>query len=226
MRVFVTGATGFIGRELVKDLLEAGHHVRGLARSDECVEQLKAMGAEVHRGDLADLDGLREGAVGMDAAVNSPSTPTGRESREARGSGSYRNVGIITGDGKAAAGHFRHRNGQRCAGQVRKETDPAVDLPSLPRRPEQTARAIAAKGVRTAMVRLPQGAWDTQARVGDVADRDSPRKRRFGLCRRWRGPLARRTGAGCGAPLSSRGRAIRIGRDDLPCGGGRRSFGA
>jgi uncharacterized protein YbjT (DUF2867 family) len=70
MRVFVTGATGFIGTELVKELIEVGHQVRGLTRSDPGVEQLKAVGAEVHRGDLRDLDSLRSGAKGMDAVVN------------------------------------------------------------------------------------------------------------------------------------------------------------
>jgi uncharacterized protein YbjT (DUF2867 family) len=70
MLVFVTGATGFIGMELVKELIEVGHQVRGLTRSDAGVEQLKAVGAEVHRGDITDLDSLRSGATAMDAVVN------------------------------------------------------------------------------------------------------------------------------------------------------------
>src|SRR5580704_12005511 len=70
MRVFVTGSTGFIGTELVKELIAAGHQVRGLTRSDAGVEQLKAVSAEVHRGDLTDLEILHKGATGMDAVVN------------------------------------------------------------------------------------------------------------------------------------------------------------
>ena len=70
MRIFVTGATGFIGTELVKELLKAGHQVRGLARTDVGAEQLTAAGAEAHRGNLQDLDSLRRGATGMDVVVN------------------------------------------------------------------------------------------------------------------------------------------------------------
>ena len=70
MRVFITGATGFIGTALTKDLIAAGHQVRGLARSDASAQQLQAMGAEAYRGTLQDLDSLRCGATGMDAVVN------------------------------------------------------------------------------------------------------------------------------------------------------------
>jgi nucleoside-diphosphate-sugar epimerase len=112
VRVFVTGATGFIGTELVKELIEAGHDVRGMARSDEGITQLKAAGVEAHRGDLTDLDSL---------VVTS-------------------GVGLTSGG----------------PGHVRTESDPAVDSPTIPRRPEKAAQSVAEKGVHVAIVRLPQ----------------------------------------------------------------------
>ena len=158
MRVFVTGATGFIGTELVKELIAAGHQVRGLTRSDAGVEQLKAVGAEVVRGDLQDLDSLRSGATGMDAVVNLAfnhdwskfAENAADEIKAIEALGSVIEPGkllvITSGIGITAA----------APGQVRKETDPPLDSPSIPRRPEQAAQLVAAKGVHMAIVRLPQ----------------------------------------------------------------------
>jgi uncharacterized protein YbjT (DUF2867 family) len=70
MRVFVTGATGFIGQIVVEDLLGAGHQVVGLARSDEGAAKLSSRGVEVRRGDLGDLQALAECAREADGVIH------------------------------------------------------------------------------------------------------------------------------------------------------------
>jgi nucleoside-diphosphate-sugar epimerase len=158
MHIFVTGATGFIGTELVKELLEAGHQVRGMTRSEAGAEQLARVGAEIHRGDLQDLDSLRSGATGMDVVVHlafshdfSKFAQNAQDELKA-----IEALGSVMKPGKLLVVTSGVGLTHGAPGHVRTESDPPAVTPSLPRRPEQAARAVAEKGVHVAIVRLPQ----------------------------------------------------------------------
>ena len=154
MRIFVTGASGFIGSAVVAELIDAGHDVVGLARSDQAASAVQAAGAEVHRGALDDLESLRSGAGAADGVVHTAyihdfsrmqdSARTDLLAIETLGAaleGSGRPMVITTGTALIKPG------------EVATEEDSA-DSDSHPRlKAEDAARAFAARGVRTSVVR-------------------------------------------------------------------------
>ena len=157
MRVFVTGATGFIGSAVVRELLGAGHEVVGLARSDQGAASLTAAGAGVHRGSLEDTGSLRSGAAAADGVVHTAYihdfSPSGDPVAAAQVDGR-----AIEALGEALAGSGRPlvvASGLVVApGRLATEADDAPGNPPHPRVSEPAALRFAGRGVRVSAVRL------------------------------------------------------------------------
>ncbi|MGK6318480.1 SDR family oxidoreductase [Sphingomonas sp. DT-204] len=159
MRVFLTGATGFIGSRIVPELLAAGHQVLGLTRSDAGSRPLAAAGAEAHRGMLEDLDSLRAGAAQADAVIHTAfdhdfsnfaaNCEKDRRVIEALGSelrSSDRPLLITSGTGMGDAG----------TGKPATEDVFNLDHPNPRSASELAGYAMLQAGVNVSVVRLPQ----------------------------------------------------------------------
>ena len=155
MRVFVTGATGFIGTAIVQELLNAGHQVLGLARSDASAQKLIDAGAEVHRGDLEDLGSLRSGAASADGVIHAGFIHDFTRFAEVC---EVDRIAIET-IGEVLAGSDRPFIVTSGTAQVSPGTLATEDIipdfnPAWPRVSEFAADAAAEKSVRTAIIRL------------------------------------------------------------------------
>ena len=153
MRVFVTGATGFIGSAIVQELLGAGHQVLGLARSDAGAKSLADAGAEVHRGSLEDLDSLKRGAAAVegvihtafihdfsDFAANARADKLAIEAMTATLAGSGKRLIVTSGTLGLPPG--------------RPGTEDDSPGSASPRKSEETGLAAATQGVRAMVIRL------------------------------------------------------------------------
>lgn len=157
MRVFVTGATGFIGSAIVQELMRAGHQVLGLARSESAANALVAAGAEVHRGDLENLDSLRNGAAASDGVIHTGFIHDFARFKEVSEVDKY----AIEAIGHALSGSDRPfivTSGTALVSPGRLATEDTIPAPGStkhPRLSEIAADTVAALGVRVSVVRLP-----------------------------------------------------------------------
>jgi nucleoside-diphosphate-sugar epimerase len=166
MRVFVTGASGHIGSAVVPELIRAGHKAVGLARSEASASAIEALGAEAHRGDLTDLDGLREAATSADAVIHlafdHASIPAGKFVEAAAADLNAVNAmcGALAGTGKAFIAVGLKRTGDP-------EREAAVS--ANPR--SVVWRAIEEftdRGVRTVLVAVPNVTHSDRDRHGFI----------------------------------------------------------
>ncbi|THF67923.1 SDR family oxidoreductase [Deinococcus sp. Arct2-2] len=157
MRVFVTGATGFVGSAVVSDLLRAGHQVLGLARTDEAARSLSAVGAEAYRGNLEDPESLRRAAAGADGVIH---TAFNHDfSNFAQHSETDRRAIQVLGEVLEGTGRpLIITSGLPITpNRPTTEDDALPDAPGrTPRVSEQTALSMVERGVRAVVVRMPQ----------------------------------------------------------------------
>ncbi|MFF3375045.1 SDR family oxidoreductase [Streptomyces sp. NPDC002680] len=176
MRVFVTGASGFVGSAVVRELLGAGHEVVGMARSDESAASLKEAGAEVHRGDLDDLDSLRAGAAASEGVIHTAYVHDFRDMAEA----ARTDLRAVETMGEALVGSGRPLlicSGTAFSpGVLATEDDPGDPSRShMYRLASETAvMRLAERGVRASVVRLPpsthgKGEYGFVPRLIDIA---------------------------------------------------------